>query len=309
MFIINYLNLKIKIPFLDMFESDVHTKTIDVVEIKKLIPLIRVQQELPDVASNQYIIKLQPLQSGDYPYIVKQKHNFVSEVSKFAGFIKPNTTRYVMKQYEVISKSLPITAESAIFFRRDVDNVGLFKFAVIPNEDTPYKFGVFVFDVFLPETYPDIPPVVNHATSRKNNFRFNPNLYSNGYVCLSILGTWSGDSQSTKWIPMNANGTGSTLYQVIMSIYSMVFSEEPWYNEPGREGGISNASTNERAIEYNREIRDGTIKYAIINQLKYPEEGFEDVIKEHFKLKKDKVVEYLIKLNKKKDVEVFLSLV
>jgi baculoviral IAP repeat-containing protein 6 len=214
-----------------------------------------------------------------------------------------------MKQYEVISKSLPITSESAIFFRRDTENVGLFKFAIIPNEDTPYKFGVFVFDAFLPENYPDIPPVVNHSTSRKNNFRFNPNLYSNGYVCLSILGTWTGDSQSTKWIPMNANGTGSTLYQVIMSIYSMVFSEEPWYNEPGRERGISNASTNTFAIEYNKEIRDGTIKYAIFNQLKYPEEGFEDVIKEHFKLKKDKIIEYLTKLNRIKDAELFATLI
>jgi baculoviral IAP repeat-containing protein 6 len=88
----------------------------------------------------------------------------------------------------------------------------------------------------------------------------------------------------------------------------MVFSEEPWFNEPGRESGIGSASTNQNAIQYKNEIRDGTIKFAIINQLKYPEEGFEDVIKTHFKLKKDKVITYLKELNKEKEVALFESL-
>jgi baculoviral IAP repeat-containing protein 6 len=89
----------------------------------------------------------------------------------------------------------------------------------------------------------------------------------------------------------------------------MVFSEDPWYNEPGRESGISNASLDKRSIEYNKDIRDGTIKYAILNQLRYPEEGFEDVIKNHFKLKKDKVIEYLTELKKDNELKVFNSLI
>jgi len=309
MFIMDYLHLKIKIPFLDMFETSYHNKNCDSIKkIKDMIKKIRRPDDSNINTKDEYVTGLQPLQYGDYPYVAKQKHNFIKEVSQIGSFNIPNATRYIVKQYEIIMKSLPLTSESAIFFRQDPDNLCLFKFAVIPNEDTPYKFGIFVFDVFLPKDFPNSPPIVNHATSRKNNFRFNPNLYSNGYVCLSILGTWSGDSQSTKWIPMNSSGTGSTLYQVIMSIYSMVFSEEPWYNEPGREGGISSASTNNNAIQYKNEIRDGTIKYAIINQLKYPEEGFEDVIKTHFKLKKDKVIAYLKELKKDKDAKLFESL-
>ena len=89
----------------------------------------------------------------------------------------------------------------------------------------------------------------------------------------------------------------------------MVFSEDPWFNEPGRESRVGDAASNLQATSYNKEIRDGTIKFAIINQLKYPEEGFEDVIKAHFKLKKDKVIAYLKELNKHKEAELFASLV
>jgi len=310
MFIIDYLHLKIKIPFLDMFETAYENKKSDIInKIKDMIKKIRRQDDNITNSNDEYVSTMQPLQSDEYPYVAKQKHNFISEVKEFTNFSVPNAVKFIVKQYEIINKSLPLSSESAIFFRRDPDNLCLFKFAVIPNEDTPYKFGVFVFDVLLPSDFPNTPPIVNHATSRKNNFRFNPNLYSNGYVCLSILGTWSGDSQSTKWIPMNSSGTGSTLYQVIMSIYSMVFSEEPWYNEPGREAGLGNASTNYSAIQYKNEIRDGTIKYAIINQLKYPEEGFENIIKNHFKLKKDKIIAYLKELKKDTDAALFESLI
>ena len=152
--------------------------------------------------------------------------------------------------------------------------------------------GCFVFDAYIQSDFPNSPPLISHATSRINKFRFNPNLYDCGKVCLSLLGTWSG-SESEKWLPPNKDGSGSTLFQVIMSIYSMVFSEDPWFNEPGRERGIGDASNNKQAIEYNQNIREGTIKYAIMNQLKYPENGFEDVIKTHFKLRKDDVSAYL----------------
>jgi hypothetical protein len=44
-------------------------------------------------------------------------------------------------------------------------------------------------------------------------------------------------------------------------------------------------------------------------KLKYPEDGFEDVIKTHFKLKKDKIVSYLKELKKDKDAELFAGLI
>ena len=39
--------------------------------------------------------------------------------------------------------------------------------------------------------------------------RFNPNLYSDGKVCLSLLGTWHGEG----WAPPSAGNSGSTILQ------------------------------------------------------------------------------------------------
>ena len=291
LYIMDYLKLKINIPFLNDFiklynKNDKYQNIIEAINKIKLV-----EEKVIDI-SEQYINTLKTMQSDVYPYEANKKHHFIKEVKGTKGFSTPNVSRLIMKQFGVISTSLPLSKESGIFFRYDPENISLFKFLIIPNEDTPYKFGCFVFDAYIQSDFPNSPPLISHATSRINKFRFNPNLYDCGKVCLSLLGTWSG-SESEKWIAPNKDGTGSTLFQVIMSIYSMVFSEDPWFNEPGRERGIGDASNNKQAIEYNQNIREGTIKYAIMNQLKYPENGFEDVIKTHFKLRKDDVSAYL----------------
>ena len=72
---------------------------------------------------------------------------------------------------------------------------------------------------------------------------------------------------------------------------------------------IDNAKIDTHALEYNKEIQNGTIKYAILNQLKYPEEGFEEVIKIHFTEKKEKVQKYLLELNKTTELNTFNSLI
>ena len=296
--IIKYLELKIKIPFFDEFKKYNHTNNISSEIIKYIDEIYETNKITNDDEVNEYSKTLQPLQMGEYLYVSKQKHCFTKEVSNFSSFSKAGTPKIIAKQFEMIMKSVPISKDNAIFIRQDPDHMCMFKFMIIPNEDTPYKFGCFVFEVFLPSNFPNISPLVSHSTSRKNGFRFNPNLYSCGKVCLSLLGTWGGH-HSENWIPPNADGTGSTLMQLILSIYSMIFTEDPWYNEPGRERDIKNAKNNTHSINYNKEIEIGTIKYAILQQLKCPEEGFEDAIKAYYTLKKDSVYKYLLDTDKK----------
>jgi ubiquitin-protein ligase len=297
--IISHIGLKIKIPFFDEFKKMKHLKEDSniVNEIINYIDQIEITNEIKSNVDDNFK-KLQEIQLGHYSYVVKQKHYFVKEVANTSSFEKAGTPKIIQKQFEMIMKSVPISKDNIIFIRQDPDQMCVFKFMIIPNEDTPYKFGCFVFDVFLPSNFPNVCPQVNHSTSRKNNFRFNPNLYSCGKVCLSLLGTWSGH-QSENWIPPNADGTGSTLMQLILSIYSMIFTEDPWFNEPGREGDIKNAKTNKNSINYNDEIKIGTIKHAILQQLKCPEEGFEDAIKEYFTINKDRIYQYLLDTDKK----------
>lgn len=77
--------------------------------------------------------------------------------------------------------------------------------------DTPYALGCFEFDIFCPPEYPSIPPLVHFATTGGGVVKFNPNLYAEGKVCLSLLGTFSGADATEKWDP-----TRSTIYQVLV---------------------------------------------------------------------------------------------
>ena len=55
---------------------------------------------------------------------------------------------------------------------------------------TPYEDGLFLFDIQLPNIYPAVPPLFRYLSQCGG--RLNPNLYDNGKVCVSLLGTWIG---------------------------------------------------------------------------------------------------------------------
>jgi baculoviral IAP repeat-containing protein 6 len=155
---------------------------------------------------------------------------------------------------------------------------------------TPYDSGCFQFDIYVPPDYPSKPPKVNLETTGQGTVRFNPNLYNNGKVCLSLLGTWRGGaSGSENWTKK------STLWQVLVSIQSAILgSEFPYFNEPGVEArwGTADAEVKKRTATnggYER-LRVATVQHAMVGQLKHPSPGFADVIQAHFKLKTQHVL-------------------
>jgi ubiquitin-conjugating enzyme E2 Z len=62
--------------------------------------------------------------------------------------------------------------------------------------DTPYEGGFFHFYIRCPADYPLSPPLVRFMTTGGGVVRFNPNLYVDGKVCISILGTTAGPGWS-----------------------------------------------------------------------------------------------------------------
>ncbi|KAG1673436.1 hypothetical protein FOA52_002201 [Chlamydomonas sp. UWO 241] len=108
---------------------------------------------------------------------------------------------------------------------------------------------------FRSQDYPQKPLLVQFLTSGGGTVRFNPNLYVNGKVCLSLLGTWSGPS----WQP----GT-STLLQVLLSISALVIVPGPFFNEPSYEGMLSMPQGQARSKAYNEGIRCHTLKTAVL---------------------------------------------
>jgi ubiquitin-protein ligase len=193
-----------------------------------------------------------------------------------------NSSR-VIKESSVLSKSLPFDYESSIYVRFDESNMQSIKAIIIPSHDTPYSNGCFLFHIYLNADYPRSPPHVKLLTTGHGTVRFNPNLYTDGKVCLSLLGTWEG-AASEKW------NESSTILQLLISIQSLIFIEQPYFNEPSHENYINSEKGKSASDEYNKNIQAQTMCWAMVDMIKNPPEHFEDVIINHFKLKKDHIL-------------------
>ena len=157
-----------------------------------------------------------------------------------------------------------------------------------PN-GTPYGHGAYLFDIYFEDTYPNSPPKVNLTTTGNGKVRFNPNLYNCGKVCLSLLGTWRGNA-SENWDPKV-----STLLQVLVSIQSIIMTEDVYFNEPGFENQQGTEEGEKKNEAYANIVRLCNIKFAMIDNMKNPPKGFQSVIKRHFYLKKDEILEQVQK--------------
>ncbi|GLH14620.1 hypothetical protein R5R35_001248 [Gryllus longicercus] len=118
--------------------------------------------------------------------------------------------------------------------------------------DTPYEGGFFYFFIRCPPDYPIRPPRVKLMTTGAGTVRFNPNMYKNGKICLSILGTWTGPC----WSP------AQSLSSLLISIQSLL-NEKPYHNEPGFERERNPGDT----ARYNDIIQHETLRVAVCGML------------------------------------------
>jgi ubiquitin-protein ligase len=179
----------------------------------------------------------------------------------------------------VLQTSLP----DGIYVRHGGSRLDMMKILIVGPKGTPYEGGLFEFDLFCPANYPESPPRMQFKTTGGGAASFNPNLYADGKVCLSLLGTWAGQP----WIASGPNK--STLLQLCVSIQSMILCDEPWYNEPGREKRPDPAAS----MAYNRLIQCLTLRYALTNWLDIKNLAnpiWKDVIEKHFRLNGESIL-------------------
>ncbi|OMJ95285.1 hypothetical protein SteCoe_1342 [Stentor coeruleus] len=191
------------------------------------------------------------------------------------------TLKRINAEMKTLSKSVPCDSTASIFVMFDSECNHKVKFLLSGTVDTPYAHGLYLFDVLLPSNYPAVPPKVNLTTTGGGKFRFNPNLYDTGYVCLSIIGTWAGNPEE-QWNPAS-----STLLQVMLSIQSLVMDNDIIQKEPSFHGVPRDSIEN---LGYQLEVKYGNLKFAMIEHLKNPPKGFETIIIEHFKIKKQEIL-------------------
>lgn len=136
-----------------------------------------------------------------------------------------------------------------------------------------------------------MPPLVNLETTGRNQVRFNPNLYACGKVCLSLLNTWTGRPDE-RWI-----GETSSFLQVLVSIQSLIFVDDPYFNEPGHEQSRGTANGQKESASYNQNLYPNTVYWAMLDHLKNPTPCFKDVIQKHFWLKRNDIMAQIDRWN------------
>ncbi|KAL3467319.1 ubiquitin-conjugating enzyme/RWD-like protein [Aspergillus heterothallicus] len=149
-------------------------------------------------------------------------------------------------------------ADLSIAVDYDESDIRHVRAIILGPAETPYQFGLFEFGIKFGKDYPARPPDVRAQTTNGGSCRFSPNLYAGGKVCLSILGTWTGE-RGEQW--SSAQG----LESVLISIQSLM-SSNPYENEPGYESAQS-PSDKENMEHYKSKIRHETIRIAVIQPL------------------------------------------
>lgn len=140
-----------------------------------------------------------------------------------------------------------------MYIKYDRSNLMKIHGMIIGEKDTPYAYGYYFFEIVFPDNYPLTSPKVLFLTTN-GKVRFNPNLYENGKVCLSILGTWAGPG----WRPiMNL--------MTLMKDLQLLLHDNPIINEPGHE---KKKKTDKESIIYNRYLSYWTIELGILGVIK-----------------------------------------
>ena len=75
-----------------------------------------------------------------------------------------------------------------------------------------------------------------------------------------------------------------------MSIQSLILVSEPYFNEPGYERSRGTPSGTAASREYDANIRQATVKWAMLEMLRNPPEAFSTVIRQHFYLKRTAIM-------------------
>jgi ubiquitin-protein ligase len=143
-------------------------------------------------------------------------------------------------------------ADAGIFYIADEVDM-MHGWAIICGcEGTPYYGAPFCFEVRLPDNYPFEPPAFTYLTNDSFT-RFNPNLYRDGKVCLSLLNTWQGE----KWSSVQ------TLGAILQIIQADVLCDNPLTREPTYPAAALEADH----PVYNRMIFHASLETAILGQL------------------------------------------
>ncbi|XP_069123248.1 (E3-independent) E2 ubiquitin-conjugating enzyme-like [Argopecten irradians] len=197
---------------------------------------------------------------------VPLSHNFCSKeaVTTSKAFMSA-----VAKEMKLLQSSLP----HGITVKGFEDRVDLFSAMIIGPAKTPYEDAPFFFDIHLPAEYPNCPPLFHYIAFCSD--RLNPNLYEDGNVCVSLLGTWEGKDKEN-WT------SNSNLLQVLVSIQGLILVSEPYFNEAGYERQKDTQLGSENSKTYN-EMAILKLVQSVTKMIQRPPHSFKTETLDHIR--------------------------
>ncbi|XP_065205683.1 baculoviral IAP repeat-containing protein 6-like [Planococcus citri] len=266
------------------------TSTIVEIMVAKMNPQAPPKIEAPASIEDIYLRIMAELQFGFYDMISESSDRFnvayhyerISRADEKKN--TPARVRHLALETTSLRTTLPLSYSSSIFVRRDTNRLDMMKALIVGPAETPYSNGCFIFDIFFPANYPNGPMLVNLETTGRGSIRFNPNLYNDGKVCLSVLNTWTG-SPEERW-----NAKTSSLLQVLVSIQSLILVPDPYFNEPGYQTSRNTVPGQQESRAYNARIIQATVLWAMLEQLRNPSPVFKEIIQTHFYLKRNEIL-------------------
>jgi len=160
----------------------------------------------------------------------------MSEAKPKNKVISTSSVKRLLKDVKNIIKN-PLT-DHGIYYIHDEDNMYCGTALIIGPSDTPYENGFYFFSFKFPKDYPFRPPRVTYSTN-DGSTRFNPNLYRNGKVCVSILNTWKGE----QWTSCQS------IRSILLTLVTLL-NNNPLTNEPGFPATHRSCKPYKRIIEY-----------------------------------------------------------
>ena len=217
-------------------------------------------------------------------------HHYYEQGSSSSGGGAPAgpSAKIAQKQWKLLRAGLP----AGIFVAATNERVDLMRAMITGPPGTPYQDAVFVFDLQLPPEFPQQPPSVHYLSHGQ---RINPNLYENGKVCLSLLGTWTGRQSCELWNPLTSN-----VLQVLISIQGLVLCEMPYFNEAGYDKQLGTSEGAHHARRYNEGALLLSCK-AMMTSLKHLAPPLERLITLHFLSARQRILGRCNKLIELKD--------
>jgi ubiquitin-conjugating enzyme E2 Z len=150
--------------------------------------------------------------------------------------IKKETIQRLLRDVKQVMKH-PLTDQGIYYVHDDTDMLKGYAMIIGPS-DTPYFGGNYFFDISYPVDYPHSPPKVKYCTNGEK-IRFNPNLYTCGKVCVSLLNTWRGE----QWTSCQ------TISTMLLTLCTLL-CKNPLLNEPGVGSGHSDIKNYNEIIEF-----------------------------------------------------------